>query len=143
MSSYQGKKILIVVLPGTVSDADTSFLQAINNTDKQYKQQLKIIGAPSLEDGYTVSNANKLKQWYKKYLDANIVITEPMHTRKTSPGQHSLFSWLTKKEHNTHFDEDVAGAGQKFFISASGELYSVFDPPARLNKSILEVVLNK
>jgi glutathione peroxidase len=143
IASYKGKRLLVLVLPGTIRDADTVFLNAINNTGKQYKQVLNIIAVPSLEDGLNTSKLNELKKWYKKYLDVSVVITAPMQTKKTSPNQHPLFAWLTHKDKNTHFDEDVVGAGHKYFISAQGELHGVYDPKAPLNEKVLNVVMNQ
>jgi hypothetical protein len=33
--------------------------------------------------------------------------------------------WLTNKNENGHFDLDVRGPGQKFFVNEQGKLYSV------------------
>ena len=141
MGTYQGKKMLILVLPGVIRESDTTYLKAINSASFK-NQQLTIIAVPSKEDGYSSPASVELNQWYRNYLGNEVVITEGMYTEKTSAAQHVLFSWLTNKDKNMHFDEDVKGVGHKFFINESGELYGVFDPQAPLSDRLLGLMLN-
>jgi hypothetical protein len=40
-----------------------------------------------------------------------------------------------------HFDIDVKGSGQKFFVSENGELYGVFGPEVNLSAKLLNRML--
>jgi glutathione peroxidase-family protein len=110
---------------------------------KKYKDSAVIIGIPSLEDGYTEGN----KAVVKKRLNSNKVcflLTEAMTTRKASGAQQSpLMQWLTNKDLNTHFDQDAKGAGHKFFVDETGELYGVMPPAAPLSHPIFDRIMSR
>jgi hypothetical protein len=75
----------------------------------------------------------------------SILISQPLNVRKTSGAQHPLFAWLTKSSENGHFNKDVAGEGQLFFISAKGTLYSVLPgntPYKTINKVMKQTFAN-
>src|SRR4051812_23823936 len=78
ISLYQGKKILILVLPSIIRNGDTSYLHLVGEAGAMHKQNLVIIAVPSIEDGYTASGAGITKQWYKKHTGENMVIASPM-----------------------------------------------------------------
>ena len=67
-----------------------------------------------------------------------------MHVSKTAgTSQASLFQWLTHKEENRHFDQDVAGTGYKFFVDETGRLYAVLGPGIRLSSPVINKILSK
>ncbi len=41
--------------------------------------------------------------------------------------QHPLLAWLTDKDQNRHFDQDIETTDKLFFINESGVLYAVLD----------------
>lgn len=136
-NQFVGKRTMVIVLPITQSENDTQSLQQLDSLSKQYDGQYTMVGVPSVEDGYTEDSLESLKTWYRSILDSQFVITAGMLTKKSSPSQHPLFHWLTNKNENTHFDEDVEGPGQMFFINEEGELYGVFSPKVGLNEQLL------
>jgi glutathione peroxidase len=139
MQDFQGKKILIVVIPVTKTANDSAFLRTIDTVSRNYAQQISVIGVPSIEDGYTSNQLNQLQTYYHSFFGNRVTVTRGMYTRKESgTSQHELFSWLTRKEKNIHFDYDVSGVGQKFFVSEQGELYGVSDPEGRLNSRLMD-----
>ena len=144
MADFQGKKILIVVLPVTKTANDSAFLKTVDSVSRNYSNQISIIGVPSVEDGYKNTDLNSLKQYYRSILSDKVTLTEGMYTRK-EPGamQHELFSWLTHKEKNIHFDDNVTGAGQKFFISEDGELFGVSGPEGRLTRRLMDRIVQR
>ena len=138
MEDFKGKKILIVVLPTTKAPNDSAFLRTIDSVSRNYSDRLSIIGVPSIEDGYNSSRLNELKNYYQSILGDRITLTRGMYTKKTSgDNQGELFSWLTHVEKNDHFNDDVDGAGQKFFISERGELYGSIIPEGKLSAKVL------
>jgi glutathione peroxidase len=139
MQDYSGKKIMIVILPSNKNTEDTFFLKSIDSVSKIYSTSLSVIAVISLDDGFYNDNAEGLKNFYRSFLDPQITITSPLHTRKGSEDkQHELFSWLTHKEKNVHFDMDVSGANEKFFINERGELYGVIAPNIKLTDRIMQ-----
>lgn len=144
MQDFQGKKILIVVVPVTKTSHDSAFLRTIDTISKVYAQGIAVIGVPSFEDGYTSDDLNNLNTYYHSILGNQVTLTKGMYTRKGSGNrQHELFSWLTHTENNSHFDYDVSGVGQKFFISEQGELYGVSEPEGRLSSRLMEQIVQR
>ena len=133
LSAYQNKKILIITLPTQQTVSNDSLLRSLDSLRNANSSSLVIIGVPSYEDGYTANLKNQLKQWYRTILGTGIIITEGLRTRKTSgPQQHALFKWLTDKDRNGHFDQDVAGPRYKFLVRANGELFGVLGPQNKI-----------
>jgi glutathione peroxidase len=142
LSAYQGKKLLILTLPVQQNASNDSLLQALNSVGLAYAGSLVIIAVPSYEDGYTPAIKDSLKQWYRSMLGAGIIVTEGLYTRKTSGNQqHPLFRWLTDKDKNSFFDDDVTGPGDKFIVWPNGELTSVLGSPIKIGGSIMNTVL--
>lgn len=144
LSSYQGKKMLIVTLPVIQNTSNDSLLHSLDSIQSVYSSTLKIIGVPSYEDGYSPTIKENLKQWYRSILDNSIIITEGLYTRKTSgPLQHSLFKWLTDKSKNGHFDNDVEGPRQKFVVWTDGKLIGVVGPQLRISSNTMNNLLQE
>jgi glutathione peroxidase len=135
LNNYRNKKIVISTLPAVQTTENNNYLLRLDSLSRA-NPAIIMIGIPSYEDGYTQQNAAALKNWYRSKLGNQFIIGRGMHTRKISSGQHSIFKWLTKKEWNQHFDNDVEGAGEQFFINENGELYGVLDPEVRWSNII-------
>lgn len=128
LTHYSSAKLLIIVLPVTQTADDSSYVLKADSIANLYAGKLGVIGVLSYEDGYTDSALSALQSWYSGLTDSNLVVTQGMYTHKDSTTQHPLFSWLTHADQNAHFDNDVTGIGQTFFINEEGQLYSVNDP---------------
>ena len=103
---------------------------------------LQIIAVPSYEDGYTPALKNQLMHWYRSILGMGIIVTEGERTRKTSGSQqHPLFVWLTDKDKNGFFEQDVAGPRHKFIVWTNGELTSVLGAPIRIGGTAMNNLL--
>jgi glutathione peroxidase len=140
LNSYQGKKIIILTLPISQNTENNIYLQRLDSLSKAHQGNVVMIGVPSFEDGYSIEGSNNLKTWYRSILDSQFLISKGLHTRKSS-SQEPLFKWLTDKDLNRHFDLDVEGAGQQFFISETGNLYGVIDPEARMSNKIFNKLI--
>lgn len=142
LSAYQGKKILIVTLPIQQNASNDSLLHSLDSLQVSYADSIVIIGVPSYEDGYTSTIKTSLTQWYRSILNQAIVITEGLYTRKTSGSQqHPLFKWLTDRNKNGHFDKDVEGTRDKFFVWKDGELTGVLGAQTRIGSSTIRDLL--
>jgi len=119
-SSFKGKKVVIAVV-----SADQKVARLIEYLDSTQKanDSVRIIAIPTGDFKSTV-NVQTLKDLRSRL---SIIISKPMKvTKESGVQQHALFSWLTKSAENTHFNMDVSGEGQLFFISPKGTLYGVF-----------------
>jgi glutathione peroxidase len=133
LSSYQGKKILVLTLPTQQNASNDSLLTSLDSLRAANTTTLAIIAVPAYEDGFTPALKNSLKTWYRSKLNNDIIITDGLFTRKTSGSQqHGLFQWLTDKNKNGHFDNDVSGPRMKFFVWTDGNLDGVLGAPTKL-----------
>lgn len=134
MSSFQGKRILIITLPIVQNASADSMLYSLDTLAAAHINNLSVIGVPSYEDGYTAAQQTQLKNWYRSKLGNYITISSGLYTRKTSGAQqHGLFKWLTTDTMNDAFNVDVAGSGQKFFVGSTGALFGVLAPQTKIS----------
>ena len=139
LEEFRGKKILVVVVPVTKTPDDSVYPRSIDSISTTYSENLSVIAVPSFEDGYDSANLEDLRSYYEGLIGNQVTLTEGMYTRKTTQGlQHELFSWLTHKEENIHFDLDVEGPGQGFFVNEEGELYGVVSPEVGFTEKLMQ-----
>ncbi|HWB27599.1 MAG TPA: hypothetical protein VG738_19115 [Chitinophagaceae bacterium] len=142
LGEYQGKKILIMVLPASQTADDSAYLQKMDSVALANSSGMAVIGIPSYEDGYNDSLLTTLQPFYRSLLDTSIIISQGMYTHQSSDSlQNPLFNWLTHVSGNTHFEQEVGGAGEMYFINEQGELYGVFGPEVRMSTKILNRML--
>lgn len=142
LNAYTGKKILVITLPTQQNSSNDSLLHSLDSIRATYTGLLQIIAVPSYEDGYTPALKNQLMQWYRSILGMGIIVTEGERTRKTSGSQqHPLFVWLTDKDKNGFFEQDVAGPRHKFIVWTNGELTSVLGAPIRIGGAAMNNLL--
>jgi len=139
LSQYKGKKLLFMVLPLSTQDTTVS-IDDIGRLQTKYQSSLVIIGIPSEEAGYQTQDADNLKKTYKE-AGTNIIITEGMKVKRGA-GQSPLLQWLTSKDKNHHFDQDIQQeVGSKFFVDEAGELYAVMGPQLKLTSILLDKII--
>jgi glutathione peroxidase-family protein len=135
-SQFTGIKTIIVVLPSTRQAGEEVYLHRLDSLSKVH-HEIVMIGVPSYEEGFSIDSLESLKTWYRSELDSQFIITAGIYTHKNpATSQHPLFKWLTDKDQNMHFDEDVAGPGHQFFINEQGRLYCVAGPEARFSDKL-------
>jgi glutathione peroxidase-family protein len=122
LSDYKGKKLLIA----TCSSSSLLKLNSINYWDslKATNPNLNILIIPAIDiiDISDTSNfQSALKSTSSKVAFARLSLVR----KDNGPNQHMILQWLTHKEQNLHFDEDVDSDNQLFLISESGVLYAV------------------
>ena len=142
LNIYQGKPLMIVILPSVQNDSNSMMLYALDSLHSQLSDSLTIIGIPSYEDNYADDSLESLITWYHSILDSGFVIAQGMNTRKASPYQSALFHWLTYADENGHFDEDIIGTGEKFIIATDGTLHGLISPDALCDPETIQQLLN-
>lgn len=123
MNSFKGKKIMIVVI--NAKSPDISYLRFLNILQRK-SSTYQIIAVPSTEFS-GLSNPDNLNL-VKSSENLSIIIARASEVKKSSKSrQHSLLAWLTDKEQNHHFDQDVDVTEKMFFVSETGILYGILD----------------
>lgn len=140
LSQYKGKKLLFILLPVSTQDTRVS-IQDITGLQTKYQSSLVIIGIFSEEAGYKKEDAAQLKNRYRQS-GAGIVIAEGMKVKR-GEGQSPLLQWLTNKDLNHHFDQDVEEVGSKFFVSEDGELYAVMGSRTALTSPLMDRIVTR
>jgi glutathione peroxidase-family protein len=143
LSRFAGKKILVAVVPVTHTITDSAFLDTLNILAQRYSDSIAVIGIPSYEDGYTDYSLYSLAAYYDSLTKAPLIMARGMYTRKTNVRQNPLFSWLTNYSKNNHFNEDVTGPRELYFIDYTGSLYAVISPAQILNDALMQQMLNQ
>jgi glutathione peroxidase-family protein len=142
LNSYQGMKVLIVIIP--LNDRGTAAIEELANFKATLGNKIAVIGIPSIEEGYQKSDDITLKKLYKQDRNIDILITEGVKVKKGSgTAQAELMKWLTDYKRNGHFDTDVQGAGDKFFVSETGKLYAVLSPQMSLFGRAMTAIVNQ
>lgn len=136
LKAFEGKKLMIIVLPASTSASDSALLQQLATLHNAYKDSVAMIGISSYEDGFENEDASYLLEFYQTYLDESFVIAGGMYTRKVSDQQSPLFRYLTYASQNGYFDEDVSGVGEKFFINAEGVFTGISAAGSEFNEDI-------
>ena len=141
--SLQGKKVVIVTLPTQPNANSNRFLEQLDSLARVRVTDVIIVGVPMVEGGAASQNKEALMAWYQSKLGDEVVVLEGMPSRKASKNQHPLFAWLTHQEQNGHFDEDITGTRQLFFISRDGALYGSMEAGEEFPASAVQKMLNR
>ena len=139
LSNYYGKKMVFVVLKGNETDSAFDQLTAFCT---KYKDSAVVFGILSIEDGYKEADKGSVNKRYKSKVPG-LVLTEGMYTRKASAGQADLMSWFTHASQNGRYDQDITGAGWKFFVDETGVLYAALNPQATFSSTVIQRVMSK
>ncbi|MGN6645497.1 MAG: hypothetical protein ACTHJT_03110 [Cytophaga sp.] len=144
LNSYKDRKILFIILPLNNNDSSIAIINALSIFRNKYRSKIEVIGIPSIEEGFKIGDEKKLKKIYNEDRKMDIIITEGMKVKKSwGNDQSQLFKWLTGKEQNQHFNQDVKGVGHKFFVDEKGNLYAVLSPAASLYAPVIDKIVNK
>lgn len=142
LASFKGKKMLFIICPTSSTDTVIT-TQELIELQTRYENNLAVIGIVSEEAGYKGTDGLKVKNMYKNQRP-NFILAEGMRVKKSArSNQAELFQWLTNKTKNRHFDLDVEGVGQKYFVDENGELYAVLGPQVKLSSEIIHKILNR
>lgn len=121
---------------------DSVMINELTDFQKAHADSLVVIGILSNELGYSPEKENDIKKMYKQDRNSDIILTEGMNAKKGS-GQSLLLQWLTDKDKNKRFNNDVRGVGYKFFVDEEGKLYATIGPEIHLSNPVFVKILNK
>lgn len=139
MSSYKGKKILIVEF--NAGNPDRRQLRALDTLFRQIKTYLVVVAVP-VEDFGTAMPEKSLVKLLRDSLGLGYPVAAVSKAKKNKgTDQHTLLQWLTDKANNKHFDTDVEEDGQMYLVSETGVLYASvkksISPTGRIFKNLL------
>jgi glutathione peroxidase len=125
MANYKKKKIIVTVF--NAKSPDLGYLKYLNQMQSKWPN-LKIMAIPALDfAGRTdIQTLNSVKTRE----GIGFIFTRPAYIKKDNAQQHPLMKWITNKEMNLHFDDDVDITEKLFFISEAGILYGSLDKSA-------------
>jgi glutathione peroxidase-family protein len=127
LSAYQGKQILVAEFDA--SRPDRQFLLSLDSLYQGHGGQLVVIVIP-VQDFGTALSAGDLSALMKN-IGVHYLVSESSYAQKAKGNmQHPLLRWVTDKNFNTHFDNDITQEGEIFLFNKKGRVY------ARFNKSI-------
>jgi glutathione peroxidase len=141
LDNFKGKKILIVVLP--LSPTDTILpVSDLKSVQTKYPS-LVVIGFVSYEAGFKKTDKEKIKKMYKD-MPPGFILTETIKAAKVAGKEQApVLQWLTHRQRNKHFDEDIKKPGYKFFIDERGELYGALDPKIKISSPLIDRVIQR
>jgi glutathione peroxidase len=138
LSQYKNKKILFIIL--SLSSSDTTVTaKELSQLLTKYPSSLQVIGVPAVETGFHSGDESRIKALYMN-MGSNFTLAEGMKVKKGTD-QQSVFQWLTNRDKNHHFEQDVQGVGSKFFVDESGELYAVIGSHLKLSNTLIDRIV--
>jgi glutathione peroxidase-family protein len=142
LNQFSGKKMVVLILPFSQTANNITYIKKLDSVCGLYASKITVIGVLSYESGFNDSSLTTLRNWFSTVQLNNLVITQGMHTNKSSGTlQNDLFTWLTNSNLNGHFSNDVAGINDKFFLNEQGQLFGRFGPDMRMSVKALQKLL--
>ncbi|MCX6319298.1 MAG: glutathione peroxidase [Bacteroidetes bacterium] len=137
MSSYQGKKVLLVNI-ATGSDK-VSQLAGLKQLQQQYADSLVVIVFPSNSFGHETRTDAEIRQFCQSTYNTNFIIASKSNV--TGTGVNPVFAWLADKLKNGEMNAVAGGDFQKFLIDKDGMLVGVFAPKVvPLDSEIIDAI---
>lgn len=122
LSSYKGKKLLIVVVNQQVLQAKTS-AGYLGDIQAAYPEvSVLILPTSNQKDSLSSADIRALPELDKTQYGSAVATGDD-----SAFVQHPLLRWLSKPVANKHFDKPITGDDQYYVINESGVLYAVLD----------------
>lgn len=135
---FREKKMVFIVISGKETD---SAFNELSDFCGRYKDSTAIFGVLSIEDGYNNTNKESVKSVFNSRCPG-LTLTEGMHIRKISAEQSELMQWFSNADQNLFLNNDITGAGWKFFVDETGRLYAGLGKHALLTSPFIQRVMN-
>ena len=129
---------MLVILQVNKTDSNLKILSSIDSFATAFQSRIAVVGIPTFEYGYNDDSLVALTDWYRKFGGKNLIVSKGLISGKTNKSQSQLFAWLTNASLNGHFDQEIDGPGEVFFIDESGQLYGIISATAFLNGKIFK-----
>lgn len=127
-SEFRGRKILIV---NTASKCGhTPQYKELEEIYQQYKDKLVVVGFPAND---FMSQEPGSNEEIAAFCEKNYGVSFPMAAKISVKGRKMapIYRWLTNKDYNGVQSSSVKWNFQKYLISETGTLITVFDPKVK------------
>jgi len=136
ISSLQGKKILLVVLP---TQKDTGVINQLLRFQKKNAERVTVVGLVTIQSGTLSKDA--YKQTYGEVSQQGIIISEGLtNAGTTTDERESVMQWLTSKSNDRRQDRYTTGS--KYFLSEDGRLYAQLGAAISLDDRVVQNIVN-
>jgi glutathione peroxidase-family protein len=126
MKSFRGKKVIVVVI--NAKSPDIGYLRYLSQLQSKSKAY-QIIAIPSIEFSGNLDPAKISELRAKEKL--SFLVAQPSELKMSAKSrQHPLMAWITNKDRNEHFGEDIDVTEKIFIINENGVLYAILDKTA-------------
>ncbi len=123
LKDFKGKKILFVNVASKCGF--TPQYEKLQKLHEKYSDKLVIIGLPCNQfKNQEPGTHEEIIRFCRLNYGVTFQLTEKINVK--DPGQHPLYSWLTKKKLNGVKDSEVKWNFQKYLIDENGNLIDVF-----------------
>ncbi|MDE3234528.1 MAG: hypothetical protein KGO81_01145 [Bacteroidota bacterium] len=140
---YHGKKIWLIVLPDSLSNADTSLLQKMDSIVISNQNKVQTIVVPSIsKKSFVTDGGISLAKWYKVLRSHKVIFSVPMslHKNDKNSTKDDMISWLTTASRNGHFDREISPQGAMFLVDEQGELKGEFSLSSIWNRQYMQII---
>jgi glutathione peroxidase len=127
MSSYQGKKIMIVNI--ATGSNKVNQLIGLQQLKQQYGDSLVVILFPSNSFGKESRTDAQIKQFVQSNVGNSLVIASKSNVTGTSA--NSIFNWLSSKVKNGDTDAIPGGDFEKYVIGKTGSIIGIYSPKVK------------
>jgi glutathione peroxidase len=142
LTTFKGKKMMFIVLP--VKEKDSAKMKELSNFILQNTGKIFVIGIPAAYETVTAKQEKEIEPMYRRKQVPPFIMTQSAQVGKSAGGnQYPLMKWLTDKELNKHFNQDIKGEWQTFFVDETGMLYAVMGPEIPLTAKTITNIINR
>lgn len=140
LNTFKGKKMMFIILP--VKEKDSAKMKELSTFILQNTGKIFVIGIPAAYETVTAKQEKDLEPMYRRKQVPPFIMTKPgAVTKNSGDNQLPLMKWLTNKDLNKHFNQDVKGEWQTFFVDETGVMYAVLGPEIPLaSKTITNII---
>lgn len=139
MSSYQGKKILLVNI--ATGNSRISQLTGLQQLHRQYGDSVAIIVFPSNSFGREPRTDSEIKTLCRSNYGVTFQIAAKSDV--TGANAQSIYHWLTNINENGVMNDPIRGDFEKFLIDRNGNLIGIFSPRMEpTDSAIIEALIH-
>jgi len=124
MSSYQGKKVLLVNI--ATNSPRVNQLAGLQQLQQQYGDSLVVIAFPSNSFGNEGRTDAEISQYCQSNYNTSFTIAAKGAV--TGTGLLPVYNWLSKASENGDMNLVIGGDFQKILIAKDGSIQGVFSP---------------
>lgn len=139
MSSFQGKKILLVNI--ATGSTRVNQLGQLQQLKQQYGDSLVIIGFPSNSFGHEARTDQQISAFCQSTYGVTFLLAAKNPV--TGAAKQPVYNWLSSITENGTMDGEPGGDFQKFLLNSEGKIIGVFAPSVSPLDSVIINAINE